>query len=328
MAYEEDLLKKLILIPSVSGYENTVGKYLFDLLKKYGFDTKKYTVEKDRFNIVAKIGNPKVFLSAHMDTVAPVLEYKETETNIFGRGSCDTKASIATMITAAIDAKKQGIKNFGLIFTVGEESSLDGAKAIMKSKINIPFIVVGEPTSMEIVNKHFGILVIKISAKGKSAHSSRPEKGINAIDILLDAIKRVKEISLYPETLMSLVQIAGGIADNIIPDTANAIFSFRISPNDTNDYPKIFKSFETGNLKVFVLQEVQPISCKVPKELSFIKTVRTVKYFTELSFYKNGIVLGPGDIQYAHGKEERIEKNELSKAVKIYIKILKNFSNT
>jgi acetylornithine deacetylase/succinyl-diaminopimelate desuccinylase-like protein len=46
-----------------------------------------------------------------------------------------------------------------------------------------------------------------------------------------------------------------------------------------------------------------------------------------LSFYKKGVVLGPGDIQYAHGKEEKIEKKELSKAVSIYTKILKNFYN-
>jgi len=327
MKYEKELLKKLIQIPSISGQENAVGKYLFNLLTKCGFETKKYPVKKDRYNVVAKIGNPKIYLSAHMDTVAPVLEYRETKTQIFGRGSCDTKASIATMITAAINAKKQGIKNIGLIFTVGEESTLDGAKAIVKSKINIPFVIVGEPTSMEIVNGHFGILVIKISAKGKSSHSSRPEKGINAINILLETINKVKGISLYSETLMSLVQINGGIADNIIPDEANAVFSFRISPKDNNNYPKIFKSFETKNLKVSILQEVKPISCKVPKELSFIKIIRTVKYFTELSFYKNGVVLGPGDIQYAHGKEEMIEKKELSKAVNIYTKTLENFSN-
>ena len=102
MSYEEELLKKLILIPSISGQEDAVTKYLFNLLTESGFETKKYPVEKDRYNIVAKIGNPKIYLSAHMDTVAPLLKYKETKTQIFGRGSCDTKASIATMITAAI----------------------------------------------------------------------------------------------------------------------------------------------------------------------------------------------------------------------------------
>lgn len=327
MTSEEKLLKELILIPSPSGSEKTIGEFIFNILNKTGFETKKYLVDKDRFNIVATLGKPSVYLSAHMDTVEPFLKYSENESQIFGRGSCDTKASIAAMITAATEAKKQKINNFGLIFTVGEESTLDGARAMVKSGLIIPFVIVGEPTSLEIVNGHFGILIIKISVKGKASHSSRPEEGINAIDILLEIIKKVKTMPLNSGTLMSLVKINGGIADNIIPDDAQATLSFRISPNDSTDYFNKIKSFSSDNAKVEVSQEVKAIYCKVPSQLSFIKTIKTVKYLTELSFYKKGIVLGPGDIKYAHGSEERLLRKELPEAVKIYLRILKNFSD-
>ncbi len=326
MTPEEKLLKELILIPSPSGSEKEIGEFIFDILNKQGFQIQKYPVEKDRFNIIAKLGKPNVYLSAHIDTVRPFLKYCEDKSHIFGRGSCDTKASIAAMVTTAIEAKKQGINNFGLIFTVGEESTLDGVKAVVKSGLAVPFVIVGEPTSLEIVNGHFGILVIKITTKGKAAHSSRPEKGVNAIDMLLDIVQMVRAILISTGTLMSLVQIKGGIADNVIPNEAHAIFSFRISPDDSTDYYNKIKSFSTNNTKVEVVQEVKAIYCKVPNQLSFIKTIKTVKYLTELSFYKNGVVLGPGDIQYAHGPEERLPRKELSEAVKIYKQILENFS--
>jgi acetylornithine deacetylase/succinyl-diaminopimelate desuccinylase-like protein len=326
MTQEEQLLKELMLIPSPSGEEGEIGGYLFDLLKKSGFETKKYPMGKDRFNLVATLGKPKVYLAAHMDTVSPMLEYKETETHILGRGSCDTKGSVACMITAGVSAKSQGLTDFGLIFTVGEETVLDGAREIVKSGPSIPFVVVGEPTSLEIVNGHFGILIAEVSVKGKAAHSSRPEQGINAIDVLLDLMIKVREIPLGKGTLMSLVKINGGIADNIIPEEAKAMLSYRISPEDSTDYVSKIKSISPKEAKVTLVQEVKPVYCNVPKELSFIKTVKTVKYMTELSFYKKGVVLGPGDIKYAHGFDENVPRKELSGAVKIYERIIKNFS--
>ncbi|MGD0523434.1 MAG: M20/M25/M40 family metallo-hydrolase, partial [Candidatus Microgenomates bacterium] len=202
----------------------------------------------------------------------------------------------------------------------------DGAKAIVKSKLNIPFVIVGEPTSLAIVNGHFGILIIKVTAKGKTAHSSRPEMGINAIDMLLEVISKVKKMPIGSETLMSLVQINGGFADNIIPDKAEAMFSFRISPDDLTDYAEKIKLLSTNDVEVEIVQQIGAVYCKVPTQLSFIKTVKTVKYLTELSFYKNGVVLGPGDIQYAHGPEENLDRKELPQAVEIYKEILRNFT--
>lgn len=322
----EKLLKELMLIPSPSGNEGVVGEFISNMLVKEGFEIEKNVVDDTRFNIIARIGDPKVYLSAHIDTVKTQLPYKETSTHILGRGSCDTKGSVASMIVAAIESKKQGLKNFGLIFTVGEEVDLIGARTIVKSGFNLPFVVVGEPTSLEIVNGHYGILIIKVSVKGKAAHSSMPEKGINAIDILVDLIKKTRTLKLGKGTLMSVVQINGGIADNIIPSEANAILSFRVSPNDTTDYLAKVKLFSDKSTKVEVVQEVKAIYCKVPPELAFIKKIKTVKYLTELSFFKTGVVLGPGDIKYAHGLEEKVPRKELEKAVKIYERIIGNYS--
>ena len=150
--------------------------------------------------------------------------------------------------------------------------------------------------------------------------------GINAVDLLLELIGKVKKMPIKSGTLMSLVQINGGLADNIIPDTASAVFSIRISPDDQTDYTKNIELLSSENIDVEIVQQVGAVFSQVPPQLAFIKEVKTVKYMTELSFYKKGIVLGPGDIQYAHGAEEKIAKSELPEAVEIYKRILKNFT--
>lgn len=324
----ESLLKKLVDIPSISGSEDTFANYIFNLLQKNNFKVQKNWVDKKRFNIVASVGTPKIYLSAHMDTVSPFINFSEDHNYIYGRGSCDTKASIASMIVAGIVAKTEGLSDFGLIFTNGEETNFDGIKSLIKSKINIPFIVIGEPTSCRPINGHFGILNIKITAIGKAAHTSDPKKGINAIDSLIKAIEKINQIPIHSETPFSLVKIDGGSADNIVPSNASAIFGFRPSPNDKNNYQKLFNSvINQKNIKTEVLITVPPINFSIPKELRFLGKGQTVKYFTELSFCKNGIVLGPGDIKYAHGPDEKIPKSELSKAVDIYLQILKIYSS-
>jgi len=325
----EELLKNLITIPSISGDEINVGDYIFDLLQKQNFQVKKQFVDQNRFNLIASFGNPKIYFSAHMDTVAPFIDFNGDKNYIYGRGSCDTKSSIASMIIAAIRAKNNGFNNFGLIFTVGEETNFDGIKSLIKSNINIPFIVVGEPTLCDLVNGHYGILNIKLTSQGKAAHTSQPQKGVNAIDLLIDSIKKIKSISIHPKTPISLVKIEGGSADNIVPQNANAIFGLRPSPNDLNNYYDLFKSklSQDKNIKIEAIINVPPVHFNVPKELLFLGKGQTVKYFTELSFCSNGVVLGPGDIQFAHGSDEKINKSELSKAVDIYYQILKNYSS-
>jgi len=322
----ESLLKDLINFPSISGSEDAIANYILGLLKQNNFKVQKNWVDKKRFNIIAQVGTPKIYLSAHMDTVSPFIKFSEDKKYIYGRGSCDTKASVASMIVAGINSKNNGINNFGLIFTNGEETNFDGIKSLIKSKMEIPFIVIGEPTSCCPINGHFGILNIKITSHGKAAHTSNPQNGVNAIDLLIKAVEKINKVPVHPETPISLVQIDGGVADNIIPETANAIFGLRPSPNDKNNYQKIFNSaINQKNVKTEVLINVPPINFSIPKELDFLGQGQTVKYFTELSFCNNGIVLGPGDIKYAHGPDEKILKSELSKAVDIYVQILKKY---
>lgn len=321
---EFKLLKQLISIPSETGEENKVCNFVLSLLKEKGFVVKKIPVEKGRFNIIAKEGNPKIYLQAHLDTVSPFIKFSEDEQYIYGRGACDTKGSAAAMISAALELKNAGKTNFGLIFTVGEEVDFAGVKKLEKK--NLPFVIVGEPTSLKIVNANFGILVFKITAKGKAAHSSKPEEGTNALEILIEAIQQINKIKIFKDTIITLAKVEGGIADNIIPDKAYALYSMRISPDDRHDYPELIKSVLPEKTRFEEILNISSVKNAIPRELQFLSKAEIAKYSTELAFFKKGVIVGPGDIKFAHCENEKIEKKEFIKAVKTYSKIIKKFT--
>lgn len=322
-----ELLKKLIDTSSLSGAENRICQIVASVLRNEGFSVKVNKVDENGSNIIVRVGKPKVFLMAHLDTVEPYFPYSETSELIYGRGACDTKGSAASMICAASACLAKNVRDFGLIFTVGEESDFRGVKKLLSSKIEIPFAVVGEPTSLGVVNGHYGYTELKLIANGKAVHTSNPEKGENAIEKLVFAINIIKE-KVRPQkgTIMTLVKISGGTATNVVPDLAEALYSFRVSPYDNFDYLQIFKK-RVGNLVgVFEGNKLDSVASKVPNHLKFLGKPKITKYCTELSFLGNrGVVIGPGDITVAHANNEFVKKAELEKAVEIYSEIIGSF---
>jgi acetylornithine deacetylase len=326
------LLLDLIKIESFSLNETNVCNYVYDFLKKHKFDAKKQFVTKNTFNIIVKIGKPKIYFSAHLDTVKPFLKAYQTKDKIFGRGACDTKSSVACMLTAAILAKEKGYTNFGLIFTVDEEYTFTGVKKLVKTE-KIPFVIVGEPSDCNIFYGNFGGLVLKLQTIGKKAHSKDPKKGINAIDKMIDILPSVKDVCKDSNlkdlcSNMSIVMINGGIAENIIPDFCEAKLSFRLSPKDKTDYIKKVKNIVKNKAKVIVGLNFPSAISDIPKEINFIKKRSITKVGTELSYYKKGIVIGPGSLEFAHKDNEQIKKSELKKATNIYFKIIENYQSS
>ena len=318
------LLLDLIKIESLSSNEINVCDYIYNLLLKNKFNVKKQFVNKTGYNIIVKIGKPKFYFSAHMDTVKPFLKAYETKDKIYGRGACDTKSSVASMICAAIKAKENNYNNFGLIFTVDEEVSFSGVKKIIE-KEKIPFVIVGEPTNNMVVNGNNGILVINLQTFGKKAHSKEPEKGINAIDKMINLLKIIMDNRALLKYNLSITKINGGIADNIIPDFCEVILSYRLSPMEKIDVLKELKKIVKDKGKIIATLDIPAVVTKVPKELEFLKADGIYKGCTELSFYKKGIILGPGTLDYAHQDNEQIKKVELNDAVDIYLRIIKNY---
>src|SRR5665213_1021347 len=145
-----ELTRALIDIESTTQHEGPVATYLFDYLSEIAARSngwvERCAVETDRFNVFASWGNPVVTLSTHMDTVPPFFPAREDAEFIWGRGSADAKGIIASMIGAAEHLLAEGVRNFGLLFVVGEERNSAGAYAAACDPRGSRFLINGEPT--------------------------------------------------------------------------------------------------------------------------------------------------------------------------------------
>ena len=118
--------------------------------------------EPRRFNVFAHWGEPVVTLSTHMDTVPPFFASREDDEHIWGRGACDTKGIIASMICAvARAAGSRAQRNFGLLFVVGEERNSAGAFAAAKQPRGSQFLINGEPTENKLALGSKGALPLR-----------------------------------------------------------------------------------------------------------------------------------------------------------------------
>src|SRR5216684_689838 len=201
-----ELTRALVDIESTTGKEKNVGDYLFaDLLARtvlHSGQIERIPAEPDRDNVLACWGEPVVTLSTHMDTVPPFFGSHEDGDFIRGRGSCDAKGIIASMIAAGEKLLAAGTRNFGVLFVVGEERNSAGAKAAGANPRGSRFLINGEPTENRLALGSKGALRYEITAQGKLAHSAYPELGHSAIHTLLDVLRDIRQIPLPEDALL------------------------------------------------------------------------------------------------------------------------------
>lgn len=319
----EQLLIDLLLIPSESGQEERLAASLLEILAP-SFKVEKIQVDQGRFDVLATSGTPKILLSAHMDTVVGQLPVSTDDENVYGRGSCDTKGSLAATIIAAKQALAAGATDLGLLFTVGEETFFDGAKAaaafLKKQAWKPGLIVIGEPTGLEVVTAAKGILSLEIHCSGTKAHSSHEQRdsATQKLVIILAALDRLT----LPDTLFNIGVLDGGEADNIVADRASARLSWRSALPDIRSRIEAAIAATGIRCRIEVGVDLPPVSRTWQ---AFPK--KEVNYYTEMVFLENSIVCGPGSIDEAHSADEFVTRAQLNSAVEIYSQFIKNAIN-
>ena len=172
-----------------------------------------------------------------------------TERNgrLFGRGACDAKGPIVAMVEAGrLLASQRDLwrGTLVLMFVADEEINGGGSRALAKQQPKPDLIVIGEPTNNAVYAAHKGCLRPLIRAKGKAAHSGRPERGVNAIlaashlTSLFDARDRELRAQSHPlvgHASLTVTRIAGGIADNVVPDDCEMVLDRQLLPGETLD---------------------------------------------------------------------------------------------
>jgi len=329
------LARTLIDIESVTPNELAVGQYLTDYLRplvdKYDGRIERIEVEPDRYNVFACWGEPTVTMSTHQDTVPPFIPSSEDDEFIWGRGACDVKGIIACMLQAAERLLAGGIRNFGLLFVVGEERNSAGAYFAGRNPRGSKFIINGEPTENRLALGSKGALRYEVKATGRMAHSAYPELGESAIEKLLDALQRIRAVKLPiddilgPSTL-NIGLISGGRAPNVIPDEARAELLIRVVGD-------IISTREGIQQAVAGLAEANEVLFIPAVHLGAVPGIETtvVSYTTDIPAF-NGqwgtpYLIGPGTIHVAHTSQERVPKKQLLEAVEIYQHMVKSLLN-
>jgi acetylornithine deacetylase len=195
-----ELTRQLIDIESVTPNEYEVGEFLFAYLsrlaERYQGAVERMPVEDRRFNVLATFGEPRVTLSTHQDTVPPFLPSHEDDHNIWGRGACDVKGIIASMILAAESMLEQGIRNIGLLFgRRGTHSA--GAYEAARHPPGSRFLINGEPTSNRLALGS-GRAALRNHRRRTHGALGVPELGESAIEKLLPTLcRRAEHHSTY-----------------------------------------------------------------------------------------------------------------------------------
>lgn len=321
------LLCALVDIPSTTWEEAAVAEALASTLEGAGFAVERQPVSPGRFNVIARVGDPLVTLSTHMDCVPPHIPARDLGDRIQGRGACDAKGLIAAQVFAALKLRAEGVKDFGLLFMVGEEEGGDGARVANRTPGRNRFIINAEPTEFKQAVAGKGVLRVTLHASGRAAHAAYPELGESAVLKLLDVLNDLRAAP-WPEdpvlgpTTMNIGTLKAGLKANIVPPAASAEVMFRtVTPS--SEIHAVVEKLAGSRAKVEIGSTSEPIHLKVVP--GFGRGEIVVRFGTDIPYldaWGQAMLFGPGSIHDAHTAHEYILKTDLLEAVDVYANLV------
>lgn len=365
------ILKELIQINSENPPGNTrlAIEFIQNWAENNEIPVKTQWYDEKQANIVLSVGkaNKSIVMCGHLDTV-PAGDLKnwnynpfgaeEREGYIYGRGSADMKGGVSACLGALKslnDSLDIDTMTYQIVFlgTSDEEVGLGGAKAAMQLGImdNANFLIVAEPTNLNVGIAEKGVLWITLRSYGKSAHGSTPNLGINAIEEVVKLFPLLKEsvpqIShpILGQSTLNIGTIKGGKSANVVPENAEVNCDFRLVPpiNITdfahelsNKIDELAKS-SPAQFKTEIKQIMLPASNS--QENKFIQQFMQISnnstpiglnYGTDAAVLINQapfpvpfVIFGPGDPKAIHCANERVSIIEVLEAESVLAKFLK-----
>ena len=360
------MLERLVAFDTQNppGKEIAAAEFLVATLQDFGFTAEVQRLDAHRGNAVARLVNgpgPTLAFNSHIDTV-PVgsgwrsdpFALTERAGRLHGRGACDAKGSIAAMVQAAqmLAAERDTWSGTLLLaFVADEEIDGTGSKALTRDAqargAAIDAVVIGEPTGNRVHAAHKGCLRPLLRVAGQTAHSSRPDLGVNAIQkagrllAMLDAedqALRQRQHALVGPATLTVTRIAGGIADNVVPDSCEIVLDRRLLPGEDAD-----TVLDELQRLLVVARQDHDITAELVRVRSVAgaaetaasaeivrKSLAVVDQAAPMGFTggcdlvhfraigSDGIILGPGSLEQAHKPDEYVTKAELVDAVGLY----------
>jgi acetylornithine deacetylase len=345
---------------------------LRDALEAWGFRTQLLETTSGRPSLVARIGGGagrSLMFNGHLDTVqvdgmthAPFgAELREGK--IWGRGSCDMKGGVAAMCAAAARAGAAGQLGGEVIVTAvaDEEWSSIGAREVVAHGVRADAVVVTEPTRLTVARAHRGFVWVTITFRGKAAHGSRYDIGIDAIRHAgfllaeLDLLER-RELEHITHPLLGHASLhagltTGGTAMTAYPDRCVLRIERRTLPGEAP--AQVMVQFEAActavkmqhpSFDAAITQDVYRPPSDVPEDAGIVTAlvdatgavdvrapITGVSYWADAAVFNEAgmpaVCYGPGDIALAHGAIEWIPIDEITRATTVLTQLASEWTH-
>lgn len=365
-----ELLARLVAFDTTS-CRNNLGLIAFieDYLLQHGVVSRRIeSADGEKSSLYATIGPADeggVALSGHTDVV-PVdgqtwtsdpFTLRAENGRLYGRGTADMKGFIASVLAAVPDFMHRRLKRpIHLAFSYDEEIGCIGVRPMIaelgKALPKPRMVIVGEPTSMQVVDAHKGPVRWQVDVSGRAAHSSMAHLGVNAVTYAARLIAELERIEAElkgtsrdrrfdpPYTTLQVTRIDGGTATNIVPVSCSFIFDIRALPGQDPDaierrlrrfaevhcLPEMRAIAPEADIRIERVNSVPPFGADRTSEVVALALKLTgqnethgVSYATEAGLFQNAgspaVVCGPGAIAQAHTADEWIAESELAKCM-------------
>ncbi|WOH36197.1 acetylornithine deacetylase [Thalassotalea fonticola] len=373
----QQALTELIASPSISATSNkwdqsnqAVIELLASWFSDLGFNINIQQVPDSRgkYNLLAKLGEGEggLLLSGHSDTVpfdekgwdSDPFTITDKADKFYGLGTCDMKGFFAFILQACKNLPVKGMrKPLYVLATADEETTMAGARFFIDQQLAKPDVaIIGEPTNLKPVIMHKGHMSHRISVKGKSGHSSMPQKGVNAIEVMYFIIEKlmtlkkdlkdkyINEAFTVTEPTLNFGAIKGGDSANRICGDCYLDIDLRALPGIKDDelvhwlaealkavaenYPGRVSMEELHASSPAFAEDENSELVQLAEKFSG-HCCQAVNYATEAPFIQQlgcqTIVLGPGSIDQAHQVNEYLAFDQIKPTEKILLQFIQQY---
>lgn len=360
-----DILRALVAFPTVSSESNLdLIAWVEQWLDQYQVPHWRVNETAKKSSLLARVGGAApggVVLSGHTDVV-PVIDQPwatdpftltEQGERIYGRGTSDMKSFLALAL-AHVPLFQRCARGVWLAFSHDEEIGCLGAapmaQALLERDAQPGLVVIGEPTMMQLVGAHKGILSFETIITGREAHSSMPGQGVNAVMLMGELIAELNRIAeaaratvdadfaaVTPYASVHVGVVEGGTARNIIP--RHCRIAWEVRPLPGTDVAALLAPFYAICAELEArMQAVDPACSIVTRQMTNVRGLQkvasdaphlalafrlantnradAVAFGTEGGIFQGHgfpvVVCGPGSIDQAHQPNEFIARTQLA----------------
>jgi acetylornithine deacetylase len=348
------------LAPGAPG-ESGCALFLAGVLQEWGFEAELLEQVPGRPNVVARIGpggTPSLMFAGHLDVVGvegmthPPFSADVRDGRLYGRGSADMKGGIAAMCSAAAKAiTGASRKSIVIAAVVDEEYESLGMRALLASGVRAEAAILTEPTQLAICPAHRGFVWMNVGIRGRAAHGSRYDIGVDAITHAglllseLESLERARESGLTHPLLgrgsLHASKISGGTGMSTYPETCELAIERRTLPGESAETAlreigdamlrvKAKDARFDGSVTLTTAQAPSDVSVDAPVVRHLASALRAeglasaaegLSAWTDAALLNEAgipaVCFGPGDIALAHSAEEWVPLAEIETATRV-----------